>query len=67
MPAYRLNHSGGQVVDVKEISPAEADRISHLEENHYVDLKSIDVMPGKLSRDPSQPSQIRQAASYRWD
>lgn len=41
------------MVDLKEISPPEADRISQLEESHYVDLKSIDVMPGKLSESVS--------------
>lgn len=37
------------MVEKRDIGTVEADRILQLEESHYIDLKSVDVEPAKLS------------------
>ncbi len=36
-------------IEKREISRAESDRIIQIEENHYIDLKAIEIEPAKLS------------------
>lgn len=40
-------------VDVVDITEAQADHLASLEEGHFLDLKSIEVEPGKLTRSMS--------------
>ena len=37
-------------VEIVEISGAERDRLLTLEESHFIDLKAVEIAPGKLSR-----------------
>jgi len=46
-------HWGGPVLDKRAVSKSEADKIIAIEEDHWSDVKSLDIAPAKLSKSVS--------------